>query len=54
MRTRARLGRLPLVSGLIAMSIVTMGVVGPVAASRQQQLRRAPLWTVRWWELGSG
>jgi hypothetical protein len=33
MRTRARLGRLPLVSGLIALSIVTVGLVGPVAAA---------------------
>jgi hypothetical protein len=33
MRMRARLGRLPLVSGLIALSMVTVGLVGPVAAA---------------------
>ena len=33
MRTRTWLGRLPVVSGLIALSIVTVGLVGPVAAA---------------------
>ena len=33
MRTRARLGRLPLVSGLIVLSMVIVGLVGPVAAA---------------------
>jgi hypothetical protein len=33
MRTRARLRQLPLVSGLISLSIVTVGLVGPVAAA---------------------
>jgi hypothetical protein len=33
MRTRPRFGRLPLVSGLIALSLATVGLIGPVAAA---------------------
>jgi hypothetical protein len=42
MRTRTRLGRLLLVSGLIALSIVTVGLVGPVAAATPTAVTPSP------------